>query len=135
MPDLGAGSKDASFQIELIVHHILLRNDGERVLFLVADCGPLIRNGVIAIELEQALLRTERFDAVVVIYLYEYHSKQRCDANFGAMYHWQKLHDLYIAEEICQSAVRDAARGVSAAAQDNRGSVCVLVLLARCCVQ
>lgn len=56
IPELGAGPKDSDYQIDLIINQILRENRGQRVLMIVADCGPLIRNRALAYALPSLLV-------------------------------------------------------------------------------
>jgi hypothetical protein len=87
LPELGAGSKDSSGVIDEILLNLLEHTNGERVLVLVFDCGPLNYRPQIAMALAQALVDMGWFSFVQIIYFSQYHGKWKADQIFGV---WQR---------------------------------------------
>ena len=107
IPCLGAGAKDSAYQIDLILLQILRANRGQRVLCIVADCGPLTRNRALAYGLPAFLVATGQYEAVYFNYLNQLHSKQICDENFGCICREAKGKDIMRPEELARACRRE----------------------------
>eukprot|EP01047_Picozoa_sp_COSAG01_P014435 COSAG01_NODE_702_length_14141_cov_36.742739_13_plen_999_part_00 len=92
LPEPGCGSKDTNLTLDLILLDIINRKKpGEEVLHLVSDCGPHQHNHYM-LSLAQFLVDHGFYSFVVLIFLEQEHSKEKCDMVFGVLTQvWRKM--------------------------------------------
>lgn len=73
--ELGVGSKDSSYQIDVILMAVVQKLAGEKAILLAFDCGPLMHNSFVAMFLPSLLVSLGLFESAVAMFFETYHSK------------------------------------------------------------